>query len=112
MHFSCMGQCSLGLLRLLPASAFTSESSVDFLQRCQVSKAQVDATIIAANSSCLPQIKRSEPKVSEPWHSSLLKYHWPHNLKEVTGYKAWERTSTNNESPKCAKDSFTASGTI
>jgi hypothetical protein len=47
MYFSCMGQCSLGLLRLLAASAFTLKVSAELLQRCQVSKAHVDANIIA-----------------------------------------------------------------
>jgi hypothetical protein len=98
MYFSFMGQCRLGLFRLLPASAFTSEFSVDSLQQCQVPKAQVDVIIVAANSSYLPPIKRKEPKVFEPWHSSLLKYHWPHKLQEVAAYKARERINTNNKS--------------
>jgi len=97
MHFSCMLQRSLGLLRLLLASAFTSEISREVLQRWQVPQAQVETTIAAANSSCLPRIKqRLQPKLSKPWHSSFLKHHWPYKIKEVTGFKARERTRTNN----------------
>ena len=47
MHFSCMRQRSLGLLRLLLARAFTLEVNEDLLQRWQVPQAQVETTIAA-----------------------------------------------------------------
>ena len=75
--------------------------SRDVLQRWQVPQAQVETTIAAGNSSFLPHIKqRPEAKPCEPWHSSFLKHYWPYKSRELTEYKAWERTSTNNESLK------------